>query len=476
LGEAERTGEGVAIRFGTSGWRGVLGEDVDFAALRALTAATAHWLREQSPHRGVLLGYDTRFASARMAAIAAAALRAEGLAPSLARDVIPTPVLTHAIRRRRVAGGLMLTASHNPPEYHGLKVFGATGCGLADADARQIEARVGAVSPPAIHGTGAIRRADFVTGYRRALLSLLDCERIASARLRVVYDAMHGAGAGVLDAVLGEIGVRVSVLRGERDPNFGGQAPDPTPARLAGLAAKMTGKRAAHVGLATDGDADRFGVVLRGGRILSETEVIALLIDHLARSGRVRRGVAISHCTGSLVEKVAAENGLPVLRTPVGFKHLGEHLASGAADVAGEESGGFALARMGRDKDGILAGALMCEIAASQRGGVGACMDALELRHGRSACGRRALVRTPRLDRALDRLHAAPPDRVGDACVREVDSRDGLRLALDDGFVMLRRSGTEPVVRLYAEAGGPKRLAQRIRQVESLLRTAGCTG
>jgi phosphoglucomutase len=472
LVQGGRTNGGAGIRFGTSGWRGVLGEDVRFDALRAVTAATATWLRDRSPHTAVLVGYDTRFASRTMAEITAEILAAGGLRPSLSRGVVPTPVLTHAVLRRRVAGGLMLTASHNPAEYHGLKVFGASGCNLADADARLIEA--GAASRPRVPPAsgGRIRRIELVAGYRRALLSLIDRDRLAHSKLRVLYDAMHGAGAGVLDAVLDEAGLRVTTLRGARDPNFGGEAPDPTPSRLAELSQRMARPRGAQVGLATDGDADRFGVVLPGGRVLSETEVIALLVDHLARTGRAKRGVAISCCTGSLVEKVAAEHGLPLARTPVGFKHLAVQLESGSADVAGEESGGFAYAALSRDKDGILAGALICEIAAGERGGLRAALHRLESRHGRSACGRQALPWSDELAAALGRLHAAPPDRVGDATVRAVDPRDGLRLTLDDGFVMLRRSGTEPVIRLYAEAAGPRRLARRIRQVEALLRSA----
>jgi phosphomannomutase len=461
------------IRFGTSGWRGVLGEVVTFPRLRTLARATAGWLREQGESRRVLVGYDTRFASRAMAEETARVLAEEGFRPKLTSGPVPTPVLTHAIRRRRVAGGLMLTASHNPPEYHGLKVFGPDGGAIPDRAARAIESRLGRASSPGLGPATGVRRGDLAESYVRDLGRLLDRERLAAARLHVVYDAMHGAGAGVLDRLLEDLGCRVTVLRGEPDPRFGGAAPDPVPARLGPLAARMVGRRGRALGLATDGDADRLAVVLPGGGMLHETEVLALLVDHLARTGRIRVGVAISWATGSLVERVAEDHGLRVERHPIGFKHLADELRQGTVDVAGEESGGFAWSRMGIDKDGMLGGALLCELAAGEPGGVARRLTGLRARFGRPACGRRALATTDALERGLVVLAAGPPSRVGDAPVRHVANHDGLHLRLDDGFVMWRRSGTEPVVRIYAEAPGRRRLERRLAAGERLLAAAG---
>lgn len=465
---------GVAsIRFGTSGWRGILGEEVTFSALRLLVGATSRWYLEQASGTRILVGYDTRFASRRMARIAAAVLQREGLRPVLSTGSIATPVLSHAILRRRAAGGLMLTASHNPPEYHGMKVFGARGGSIVDRDARRIEALVEGLPPAPETGVEESPCVDFAASYCGNLLALLDRGLLRRARLRVTYDAMHGAGAGLLDTVLRSAGVEVDVLRAAPDPRFGGQPPDPVPERLGELAARLRRQADCRLGLATDGDADRFGVVAPGGRILSQTQVLALLVDHLARTGRARKGVVITRGTGSLVEKVASHHGLRIERMPVGFKHLSVALQGGAADVAGEESGGFALARMGRDKDGILAGCLMGELVASQNGGLQERLAELEKRFGRLACGRRSIPASPVLTRAFDRLCLSPPERVGDAAVRGVSSEDGVYLALDDGFVMWRRSGTEPVLRIYAEAGGPRLLARRMEEALALLRRLG---
>jgi phosphomannomutase len=471
---AEQMGmaHGAPIRFGTSGWRGILGEEVRLDSLRALVRATATWIGERSAESRVLVGYDTRFASRRMAEISARILLERGLRPVLSSAAIPSPVLTHAILRRKVAAGLMLTASHNPPEYHGLKVFDGSGGCIVDADARRIEALVADEDRGFEPDVRLPRPVDLASGYRRRLLALLDVERISRSHLRVAYDAMHGAGSGVLDAVLIEAGVNVEVIRGEVDPHFGGQAPDPIPERLHLLMRRMKSVRGPLLGLATDGDADRFGVVLPGGRVLTETEVIALLVDHLARTGRARKGVVVSEGTGSLVERVATHHGLDFARRPVGFKHLSEALREGVADVAGEESGGFAFDRMGRDKDGILAGCLLAEIACESRGDVVARLDEFEQRFGRSACGRRAVALTAALSEQLDSLLASPPEQVGGAPVRRATTEGGLRLELDDGFVILRRSGTEPALRLYAEAAGPRRLRRRLTDALALLEGA----
>jgi phosphomannomutase len=223
------------------------------------------------------------------------------------------------------------------------------------------------------------------------------------------------------------------------------------------------------LGIATDGDADRFAVVDTGGRVLSETEAVALLVDHLARTGRIECGVAISIATGSLVERVALSHGLRVERHPIGFKHLSRALGAGGVDVAGEESGGFALGRFGRDKDGILAGCLFAEMLALDPTSLAERLTALERRHGRRLCGRSALAGSDRVRSALAELLAEPPERIEGDPVRRVERGDGLHLALDDGFLMLRASGTEPLLRIYAEAASVGALERRLAAGRALL-------
>jgi phosphomannomutase len=300
-----------------------------------------------------------------------------------------------------------------------------------------------------------------VPGYLEALVRRLG-PLPRGRRLRVVYDALHGCGAGVLDRALAERGARVELLRGEPDPCFGGVVPDPTPARLAGLARRVRGIEGLRLGLATDGDADRLAAVDAGGIVLSETELLALLVDHLARTGRATRGVALSVATGSLVERIARHYGLACVRRPIGFKHLTAVLASGEADVAGEESRGFAWAPFARDKDAILAGALLAEIVASTGAPLASRLAELAARHGAPACGRLSLPLAARPRAAYARLGRSAPRRFDGARVLAVEDFDGFRLSLEDGFVLWRASGTEPLLRVYAEAPTRRALARRL--------------
>jgi phosphoglucomutase len=365
----------------------------------------------------------------------------------------------------------VFTASHNAPCDHGLKVLDADGASAP----REVTARIEAAAASALGRQAeapagpAGRPVELTEPYRRALVSLLRDGPLAGRRPRVVYDAMHGCGAGVLDAVLEQLGARVVCLRARRDLHFGGVSPDPLPERLAALRRQVAADSRAALGLATDGDADRYGVLDERGRPLEATQALALLVDHLARRGLASRGLAISIATGSLVERVAAHHGLPVTRHPIGFKYLSAALAAGA-DVAGEESGGFTLGAFTGDKDGVLAGALLAEVAA--QGPLSRSLRALERRFGAGACGRRALAAASGGREALARLIAEPPEppeRVDGARILEVDRRDGLHLRLEDGFLMLRASGTEDVLRVYAEAPDRRRLARRLRAGEALL-------
>jgi phosphomannomutase len=432
-------------------------------------AAVGRWLASQGAGGEVIVAHDTRFLGERMARQAVAALASCGQRPVLAKGAVPTPVVSRAIRRRRARAGLVFTASHNPPEYQGLKLLGASGGSLAPGPIRRIEALIASAGADESPALLRARSLDLAGAYLKDLLAVTERAPIARTRLRVVYDAMHGAGAPLLAGALTRLGARVRVLRGEPDPRFGGQAPDPVPEHLRGLSRALRGGRGLALGIATDGDADRFTAVDSDGRVLSPTQSVALLVDHLARSGRIRRGLALSVATGSLVEKIARGHGLPVTRHPIGFRFLSEQLASQAADAAADESGGFALGSFSADKDGILAGCLLAELMASLRAPLRTRLTELERRHGGSACGRAAHPLRPDSAETLRRLCGAPPSRVARQRVREAVSEGGLRLVFDDGFLFLRASGTEPVLRIYAEARSPRELRARLAAGARLL-------
>jgi phosphomannomutase len=453
------------IRFGTSGWRGTLGDEITAPRLRALAAAVARWAAEEAPARArVLVGHDTRFLGAELARAALAALADAGADARAAASPVPTPVVARAVREGRADAGWLVTASHNRPADQGVKVLAAWGGGVTAEQARRIESLAAeALARPPARSAGRARaeRVDLVAPYLSALARHVDGRAARGRRVAVIYDALHGTGSGVVDRALRGLGARVALRNERQTPRFGGRAPDPTPDRLAELGRALRAGRGARLGLATDGDADRYAVVDESGRALSETESLALLVDHLAASGRVRRGVALSIATGTLVEAVARDHGLAVERHPIGFKYLARALAEGRADVAGEESGGFAWEPVARDKDGILACALFVEMVAATGVSPRERLRALARRYGRRVSGRLAYPARPAARARLAALASAPPARVGPDAVTGIDLRDGVWLGLADGFLMLRASGTEGVLRVYAEAPDRHALARR---------------
>jgi phosphoglucomutase len=471
---------GHPIAFGTSGWRGIRDGDFTVPRVRKAVRAVASWLSETVGGGEVVIAHDTRPGGAEFVAVAAQVLAAGGFRAIVADGAVPTPTAVHAMRSRGAAAAIVFTASHNPPEFAGMKVFGAHGGILDDAASRRIEA-LSAEAPARPAGefeadaaeSSVAETIEAITPYLESLLGGIDRASLRNSELRVVYDAMHAAGAGVLDRALRESGVEVRTLRAMPDPEFGGAAPDPADSRLAQLRAEIRDQPGRVLGVATDGDADRFAIVSSAGHCLQATDALALLVDHLAATGRVERGIAISLATGTLVERVAAAHGLRVERHPIGFKFLSRALESGSVDAAGEESGGFALARFGCDKDGILAGLLFAEMLAGAGPSLAERLAALRRRYGTSVCGRLAAPADEAAKAALAGLSAAPPERLDGAAVERVTLGDGLHLALEDGFLMLRRSGTESLLRIYAEAPDPGRLERRLEFGRALLADRG---
>ncbi|MCP5057961.1 MAG: hypothetical protein GY937_14745 [bacterium] len=462
------------ISFGTSGWRGILGEEFTLPKARALVRAVAEKVRSQGGRGSavrVIVAHDTRFMGKRLADEAAEVLSGAGVRPVRTAGPTPTPVATSSVRWKHAAAGILFTASHNPPEYQGVKLVGSDGAPAPRPWAEAVAGRAAEILESAREP--ARRKAppptDLVPAYLSRLSKRIDCGALRRARLPIVYDALHGTGAGVLDTWLRAAGARVSTLHADADPRFGGFAPDPEPARLVALSRAVRAQGAA-LGLASDGDADRFSVVTASGRRLSESDALALLIDHLGRHGRILRGIALSVATGSFPERVARAYGCEVSRLPIGFKPLSEELVAGRADVAGEESGGFAWAPMARDKDGILAAALLVERLSLDRRSLAVQLQELRRRHRGSACGRIAMPATPARNHRLRKLSRTPPKSIDRQRVTGVLRHDGLRCQLaDGGFLMLRSSGTESVLRVYAEAPTAKALAQRLARGRALL-------
>ena len=468
------------ISFGTSGWRGIIAEDFTFASLRRAVAAVAAHVREQGQaEKGLVVGYDTRFLSDRFARTAAEVLAGAGVRAFLAERDVPTPVVAHEILARGTAGGLMLTASHNPAEWNGLKVSEGTGGPALPEVTQAIAARANALAPDAsipelpldeAEGRGLIARIDPQPRYLARLRELVDFEAIRRARLSVVVDVLYGTARGYLDAALQGAGASVTVLHADLDPSFGGGAPDPSARMLVPLA-RTVGEVGAVAGLACDGDADRFGVVDRDGSFVEPNYVVALVLHYLLATrgwpGDAGRSVATTH----LIDAVAHRHGRDVHETPVGFKYLGELIGAGKLVLGGEESAGLSIRGHVPEKDGILACLLVAEVLAGAGGRtLGALLEDLYRDVGTFRTRRINLNLTPEAKARLVGLLAIPPAEIAGRPVLRVNRLDGVKLLLpDDAWVLLRPSGTEPVLRLYVEARTDAELDTLAAATERLL-------
>jgi alpha-D-glucose phosphate-specific phosphoglucomutase len=457
------------IQFGTSGWRGIIADDVTFTRARVVVQSIADHLKAAGlEERGIVVGYDTRFLAERFAHEAAKVLTANGIRVFLCDRDTPTPVVAHEILRRQAGGAINITASHNPPEWSGIKFSMATGGPALPEVTRFIEARanerwanpqVETLEIEAAEKSGLLTMIDPLGPYLTHLRRLVNYEAIRQARLRVVVDPLFGTGQGYLDEACRDAGCEVEVLHDWRDPFFGGGPPDPAPKRLAELGERVR-KRSAHLGLATDGDADRFGIVDSDGAVVSANQILALLFKHLLTTRPVSGGVARSVATTHLLDAVAHHYHVPLYETAVGFKYLGDLIMQGKVILAGEESAGLSIRGHVPEKDGILACLLVAELVAIRgQASLRQLLDELYAEVGTLLSRRIDLeLRPEERDRLLRKLEKPPAQLLGRK-IEEVQRVDGTKLLLQDGsWVLIRPSGTEPVVRLYVEAKNSKDL------------------
>lgn len=470
------------IKFGTSGWRGIIAEDFTFTAVRALSQAIGEYVWARGAvvwERGVVIGYDTRFLSEAFAAQVARVLAAQGVKTFLCERDTPTPVLAYEILQRQAAAGVVVTAGHNPPECNGI-TFSAVGAGAPlPEDTQRIEERANAllggprvaeIPSSEAEARGLIERINPRDAYLEHLRSLVNLETIREAPLKVVIDPLYGCAQGYLDTVLRDAGCDVSVLHNWRDPNFGGLAPEPSEARLQELAFQVV-EASAHIGLATDGDGHRFGLVDADGTFIEPNYFLGLVLRHLVTvrgwTGDVGRSVATSH----LLDAVARRLGIRIHETPVGFKHLGDLIAKDGLVLGGEESGGLAVTGHVPERDGILACLLAAELVASRgRARLHALLQELYADVG-TFLTKRLNFHLPQgvMDALQERLKQ-PPGSVAGLAVIDVNRLDGVKMILEDGsWLLFRLSRTEPMVRLYVEAATQEQLKRLVTAGEAFI-------
>ncbi|HEY3860982.1 MAG TPA: phosphoglucomutase/phosphomannomutase family protein [Verrucomicrobiae bacterium] len=472
------------IKFGTAGWRALIARDFTFASVRVASQAVADYLKagladSDSGFKGrapqVLIAYDCRFLGRSFALAVAEVFAANGLTPLVSERDTPTPVLAFAIRQRKAIAGINITASHNPPDYSGFKVSRCDGAGAPPETTQPIEAAIARLQkenwtfPAAIIGTFSCKNFNPRAEYFRQIRKLADFSSIKKARLKVAVDLMHGCGRGYLDALLREAGARLTVFHDDLNPLFGGHPPEPSAAHLEEMR-KFVRAGHARLGLATDGDADRFGVVDSDGTWITPNQVLALTLYHLAKhrgwKGAAVRTVVTSH----QVDAVAAQFGVQIHEVPVGFKYIGAIMEREPVIVGGEESGGLSVRGHVPEKDGILACLLMAELVAEAGKPLGAVLKEITKLGGPFFTERINIHIDPaKKDELLARL-AGGLKKIGSFPVSKQITMDGHKFLLPNGeWVAFRASGTEPVFRCYIEARAKKNLEPLRQACRALL-------
>jgi phosphomannomutase len=433
-----------------------MADDFTFANVRRAITGIARYVASRKPAgASVLVARDPRFLGETLVSMAADILAAHGVTPRVIPEPAPTPAIAWAVIRTKSDGAINFTASHNPPEYNGIKFSTPDGAPALPEVTRAIEAEIAALddspppSPPAAAGSEPL---DVAPDYLARLAEIIDLNAIRSAGLRVAFDPLWGAARGYPDKLLRDAGIHVVTVHDCRDVLFGGHAPEPDDHLLDQLRHRMwdTG---AHIGISTDGDADRFGILDRDGAFMSPNYIIALLFDYLVESRGWRNGVAKSVATTNLVNALAAHHHVPLYETPVGFKYIGELIDQDKIAIGGEESAGLSIRHHVPEKDGILAGLLCCEMVARRGRSLREQLDLLFAQVGSFFPRRENFRLTPEVKAKFTSKLSSDPRQLGGRAVRDIVRTDGLKLLLNDGsWVCYRLSGTEPVVRVYTEA------------------------
>lgn len=452
------------IKFGTSGWRGIIGEDFTFDNVRIATQGIANYLKKSGQKgTGVVVAYDTRFLSEKFASEASKILAFNGLQAFLSTRDVPTPCVAYETVRRRAMGAINFTASHNPPEYNGLKFSTSNGAPALPEVTKAIEAEIHTLEEKheridVYDVPEKIETIDPKDRYLAELRQKIDADAIQKSGIRIAIDTLYGTSRDYLDYFLIEAGLEVKTIHNYRDPYFGGFSPECNEKNLGELR-KMVEEEKYDLGLSTDGDADRFGIIDDKARFVSPNMVIALVALYLKRYRNVPGGLARSVATTHLIDAIGKKLDVPVYETPVGFKYIGELILEDKIALGGEESAGLSMYRHLPEKDGILACLLVAEMVARTGKSLGELIDATFAEFGTFYSKRVDMKLTPQLRDSLEKKLANPPKALDGLTVASVNTIDGVKLVFDERtWLLFRLSGTEPVARVYAEAGTPKDL------------------
>jgi len=469
------------IRFGTDGWRAIMAEDFTFDNVKLVVQAIAAFLKNHPlKENGIIVGYDNRFLSEHFAVEAVKVMAGNGIKTHLVNRATPTPVTAYAITTYNAAGAIMITASHNPPEYNGIKFIPEYAGPALPHITERIEKELAQVIDDGIVFEMSLRTAreeglclelDPMPKYKEHIKQLVNMDAIRQAGLKIIVDPMFGAGINYLDQILEEEGCHVVTLHNHRDPLFGGTLPEPTAQVLTQLI-DMVVNGGADLGLALDGDGDRFGIIDSNGNYISPNKVLYLLYYHLLSARKLRGPVARSVATTHMLDRMAAKFGYEAEETPVGFKYIGESMLQRGSILGGEESGGLSIKGHIPEKDGILAALLIAEIRAIHGKTLTGIIQQIADEFGIMVSERLDVrVEAKEKARILAELKDFNPEHFHGQPVRKRITIDGTKIVLDDGsWLLIRASGTEPLFRIYVEANSAVQMREMQKEIRERLK------
>jgi phosphomannomutase len=465
------------IKFGTDGWRGVIAEDFTYANVRKVAHAIARYVvRAEKPGSGVIVGYDTRFGSEQFARVAAETVSATGTPVWLATDACPTPAISLLVRQRCAAGGIQITASHNPYRWNGVKFKASYGSSASPAIVAQVEAELEKILrdglPALPPRTESIHSLDVRTPYLETLGGLVDWDRLRASKFRFVIDPMHGAGRGLLRELFRRHGIEAGEIRGTRDPLFGGVNPEPIEPHVEALRRAVV-EGGYDAGFAFDGDADRIGAIDRDGTFVTPHQIFAILLWHLAGTRKLTGDVAKTFSTTKMIDKISDKFGRKVWEMPIGFKHICERMLESDILVGGEESGGIATKLHLPERDATVNALLLAEVMAWHGKSLGELVAMLHREFGEHHYGRVDLtLKNGQKEKALELFADAAFDRLLDWPIVRREDLDGVKVYLGDiGWVMVRASGTERMLRVYSETTRPETTRRVLDKVTALVKS-----
>ena len=465
----------VPIRFGTDGWRAIIAEDFTFENVRWASRAVADYLRtNEDVRKGVIVGYDCRFLSDRFARAAAEEVAASGIPVRLANSFAPTPAVALAVRQQKAAGAIVITASHNPWQWNGFKFKASYGGSAGPEIIREVEALLPVTASPRRPAAqkAPVEPCDLTEPYLQHIESVINLRSIAQRKYLFIGDPMYGAARGGVVKVCGRNGIRCDEIHGEADPLFGGLHPEPMEPHIAELQRTVT-TRKADAGLATDGDADRIGAVDCSGAYVDSHQIFSILLRYLVEARGMRGGVVRTFSVTKLVEKLAKKYSLPLYETPVGFKHICDLMLTKDILIGGEESGGIGVPALGGpERDGMLNGMLLAEAMAHYGRSLGELIADLHREFGPHHYGRKDLeLRPGQKERAMAAASAGDLKSFAGFSVDRREDLDGIKMYMTNGaWLLVRPSGTEPLLRIYCEASSQATVEEVLSVAEKMIR------